>query len=132
MSDHIPPAVPVPDAGQLAVDRTRLAYERTLLAWVRTCTGLITFGFSIYKFFEFQRDSHPGTSRHHLVGPREFAILTIGLGLTGLLLATLEHRASIRSLPVRTGARRLSLAGVFAALIALLGIFGMIAAIFRQ
>ena len=38
---------------KLAVDRTRLAYERTLMAWVRTATSLISFGFTIYKFFEF-------------------------------------------------------------------------------
>ena len=37
---------------KLAYDRTRLAYERTLMAWVRTGTSLITFGFTIYKFFE--------------------------------------------------------------------------------
>ena len=41
---------------KLAYDRTRLAYERTLMAWVRTGTSLITFGFTIYKFFEeFQK-----------------------------------------------------------------------------
>ena len=41
------------DSGtRLAVDRTRLAYERTLMAWVRTSISLITFGFTIYKFFQ--------------------------------------------------------------------------------
>ncbi len=133
MTENSPASVaPVSDAGQLAIDRTRLAYERTLLAWIRTCTGLITFGFSIYKFFEFQDESHSVTTRHHLVGPREFAILTIGLGLTGLLLATLEHRANIRTLPVRPGARRISLSGVFAALLSVLGVLGLLAAIFRK
>ena len=36
---------------KLSYDRTRLAYENTMMAWVRTATSLITFGFSIYKFF---------------------------------------------------------------------------------
>ena len=31
-------AAGIPDATQLAVERTRLAYERTLMAWVRTST----------------------------------------------------------------------------------------------
>ena len=45
---------------KLAYDRTRLAYERTLMAWVRTGTSLITFGFTIYKFFEeFHRGGKP-------------------------------------------------------------------------
>ena len=49
------PTVKPLDAGtRLAVDRTRLAYERTLMAWVRTATSLISFGFTIYKFFEFE------------------------------------------------------------------------------
>ena len=44
-----PEALPLNN--QLALDRTRLAYERTLMAWVRTATSLISFGFTIYKFF---------------------------------------------------------------------------------
>ena len=43
---------------KMSVDRTRLAYERTLMAWLRTGVSLITFGFTIYKFFdEFTRHS---------------------------------------------------------------------------
>ena len=45
----------LPDATKLAVERTRLAYERTLMAWVRTSTSLISFGFTIYKFFQYLR-----------------------------------------------------------------------------
>ena len=43
-----------PDQVHLALERTYLAHERTLMAWVRTATSLITFGFSIYKFFAFE------------------------------------------------------------------------------
>jgi len=45
----------LPDATRLAVDRTRLAFERTMMAWVRTATSLITFGFTVYKFFQFEK-----------------------------------------------------------------------------
>ena len=41
-------------ATTLAFERTRIAYERTMMAWVRTATSLITFGFSVYKFFQFE------------------------------------------------------------------------------
>jgi putative membrane protein len=103
-----------------------------MLAWIRTATGLITFGFSIYKFFQLQHEA-AGTSPHpRLIGAREFAIGAIGLGLTALCLATLEHRANIRALPLKEGAMRLSLSGVFAALLFLFGLLGMVAAIFRQ
>ena len=40
------------DRTALALDRTRLAHERTLMAWARTATSLISFGFTIYKFFQ--------------------------------------------------------------------------------
>ena len=44
---------------RLAVERTRLAYERTLMAWVRTATSLISFGFTVYKFFQFDVSKQP-------------------------------------------------------------------------
>ena len=44
---------------RLAVDRTRLAYERTLMAWIRTAVSMITFGFTIYKFFQFELRDRP-------------------------------------------------------------------------
>ena len=50
------PAKPLDSGTRLAVERTRLAYERTLMAWVRTGTSLISFGFTIYKFFEFESE----------------------------------------------------------------------------
>jgi hypothetical protein len=42
---------------KLAIERTRLAHERTLMAWVRTATSLISFGFSVYKFFQYLSES---------------------------------------------------------------------------
>jgi len=48
-------ATPKLDAGtQLAIDRTRLAYERTMMAWLRTSASMISFGFTIHKFFQFR------------------------------------------------------------------------------
>jgi putative membrane protein len=90
----------LPDATQLAVERTRLAYERTLMAWVRTATSLISFGFTIYKFFEFLREEGAGTMPHadHVLGPRPFALLMILVGLGTLVLATLQHRQHMQML----------------------------------
>jgi uncharacterized membrane protein YidH (DUF202 family) len=57
---------------KLAVERTRLAYERTLMAWVRTGVSLITFGFTIYKFFEEFRQAEQIPRSSNLFGAREF------------------------------------------------------------
>ena len=80
---------------KLAVDRTRLAYERTLMAWVRTAVSLITFGFTIYKFFQLER----GERRHDDADdcPR-LCVLMIMIGLLSLLMATFEHRQSLQAL----------------------------------
>ena len=81
----------------LAVERTRIAYERTMMAWIRTGTSLITFGFSVYKFFEFEmkKDVPAGPM---LVGPRGFGLILIGIGLFSLLLGTLDHAGDMRAL----------------------------------
>jgi putative membrane protein len=121
----------IPASTDLALARTRLAYERTLLAWIRTATALITFGFTLYKFFQYQLQKGVELP-HHLLGPREFAILMIGTGLIALLLATIDHTFNIRMLRKQYGYVRHSLAGVLAALISLLGLIGLLAAIFHQ
>ena len=109
---------------QLALDRTRLAYERTLMAWVRTATSLISFGFTIYKFFEYlKQEKAPITDRWF--GPREFALLMIGTGLVALFLATIEHRRHLQTLRTHYGPMPYSLAAVVAVLIAILGLAGL-------
>jgi inner membrane protein YidH len=123
----------LPDATRLAVDRTRLAGDRTLLAWIRTATSLISFGFTIYKFFQYLRES-TAARPHGFFGPREFALVAISLGVIALLLATVEHRRSMESLRAQYGSVNVpySLATVLAALISCFGILGLVAVIFRQ
>jgi putative membrane protein len=124
-----PNVLVVPDANQLALERTRLAYERTLLAWIRTAATLITFGFTLYKVFQYEGDK---AAAEHPLGTRNFAILMISIGLAALLLATIDHTRTVRLLRAQHGKMPSSLAAVLAALISLLGILGLLAAIFRQ
>lgn len=88
---------PAPDtATLLALERTRVAYERTMMAWVRTGTSLIAFGFTFYKFF--QLDKAVKLSSEMLIGPREFAMALIVIGMLALVLGTVEHARDLRSL----------------------------------
>ena len=89
----------------LALERTRLAHERTLMAWVRTATSLISFGFTIYKAFEYLRQRQPDVA-HGVLGPRNFALVLIGLGIGALVLATVQHRGDRRDDRVATRNRR--------------------------
>jgi len=118
------PAAGIPTSTELAIERTRLAHERTLMAWVRTATSLISFGFTIYKFFQFL-DKEAPVEGHGLLGPRRFALIMIGIGLTALALATIEHRRQVRALR-QAGGGPYSLATVVAALIACLGLLGFV------
>jgi putative membrane protein len=121
------------DAGtRLAVDRTWLAHERTMMAWVRTAASMISFGFTIYKFFQLEISGRRPPS-DHLVGPREFALLLIGIGLAALLLGFLEHRHSLRALRASFGdVEPRSVAGLVAALMSVLGVVAILAVFFRQ
>jgi putative membrane protein len=115
---------------RLAYARTRAAYERTMMSWIRTATSLITFGFSVYKFFQFEKPKNGSENR--LIGPREFALILVSIGLFSLVLATLEYRQNIRTLGEQSGGRVRSLAVVMAALISVLGLAALVLMIFRQ
>ena len=115
---------------RLAFARTRVAYERTMMAWIRTATSLITFGFSIYKFFQIARPADEGRGR--LIGARGFAFLLVIIGLLALVLATVENRRNISALRAESADDHRSLAVLLAALISLLGMLALIVMVLRQ
>src|SRR5689334_7472779 len=84
---------------EMSIVRTRLAFERTLMAWVRTAVSLITFGFTIYKTFEYLEEHslvfHEGHTTNEI---RYFALAMMALGLVALLLVIIEHWRHITAL----------------------------------
>jgi putative membrane protein len=111
--------------------RTRNSYERTMMSWIRTATSLITFGFSVYKFFQLEASRR--VTESHLIGPRQFSFMLVSIGMISLVLATLEYRRNIRTLALESpGVGTHSLAVVVAALISVLGMLALLAMIFRQ
>ena len=115
---------------KLAFERTNLAHERTLMAWVRTATSLITFGFTIYKFFQLEKGQIVGV-QHQVIGPRHFAMLMIAVGILSLVIATIEHLQHVVSMRKEHIETRRSLAAWVAGLISLLGLLALAAVIFR-
>ena len=125
-----PSATELDTSTRLAYDRTRLAYENTMMAWVRTATSLITFGFSVYKFFQF--DTKGAAHVERLVGPRGFALMMITCGLISLAAGTVQHITSMRQLRAQNPGMPRSIAALLAFLISFLGIFALLAVLFRQ
>lgn len=102
-----------------------------MMAWVRTAASLISFGFTIYKFFQYMREQgHSAENR--LLGPREFALLLIAIGLFSLVIATLQSRHEIRVMRKHHAHVPLSLANVVAGLVAILGVLTFLAVMLRQ
>ncbi len=115
---------------RLSFERTRASYDRTMMSWIRTATSLITFGFGIYKFFQLELGR--GSNPNRLIGPREFSLMMVGIGLLSLLLGTLEHSRSMRSLRAEYPEMQRSRTGIVALFILALGIMALIAVVFRQ
>jgi putative membrane protein len=126
----LPSPVPALDtATTLAFERTRIAYERTMMAWIRTATSLITFGFSVYKFFEFElRNS---SASQMLVGPRAFGLGLIFIGLLSLLLGTVEHARDLRSLRRQYTGMPKSFSSIVAIVVGALGLCALVAVVLR-
>jgi putative membrane protein len=114
----------------LAIDRTLAAHERTLIAWVRTAVSLISFGFTIYKFFDFEEKNLPQV--HRLISPRGFALIMIGTGLVSLTLAIIGHAQARASIRARGTPVPRSIALIMAIFIAGLGALSFAATLFRQ
>ena len=123
------------DATRLALSRTFLAHDRTLMAWIRTSTSMISFGFTIYKFFQFLQGEQKSADVHRLLGPRGVALVMILIGISGLLLATIDYRRQIAVLrrdyqsydPMHA-----STALALATMVAGLGVLGFVLVFLRQ
>ncbi len=105
-----------------------------MLAWISTATALISFGFSIEQFFRIARAGTP--ARGQIVGPDEFGLAMILVGLLALLLVALKHRSDIQTLKLQYPTRDnypaipRSRAAILAALIAVLGMLALFSRLF--
>lgn len=118
------------DQLQLALERTFLAHERTLMAWVRTATSLITFGFTLYKYFYYLHEQDPLRHPQRILGARTYGLLMIVVGMLTLVLAAWQHRQQIAPLRAQYHNAPLSLSLLVASLIAGLGLVAIVAAAF--
>jgi putative membrane protein len=116
---------------RFSFERTLLSHERTLMSWIRTATSLITFGFTIYKFFQLELAGSVRPRISQAIGAREFAMIMITIGLVALVLATIQNTLYRQDLRKQQLKIPVCLSSVVGALISLLGVLALLAAIFR-
>ena len=123
------PVAPLDTATTLAFERTRIAYDRTMMAWIRTAASLITFGFSVYKFFEFELKNAPASQM--VITPRDFGLAMIVIGLLSVLVGAIEHARDLRSLRRQYVDMPRSLSSIVAMVVGALGLFALVIVVVR-
>ena len=110
----------------LALQRTIIAAERTLMAWIRTSISMIGFGFTIYKFFQYLRESENiiGTVRPHAA--RNLGLTLITLGTLALIVAAIQHRIFLNQMGIKEGKHLWSLSFIVAIMMMLIGVMAFI------
>lgn len=114
----------------LAFERTRVAYDRTMMAWIRTATSLISFGFTIYKFFQIELG--PKAQAGQWIGPREFALLMVAAGLLCMVLGTVEHRQNMADLQSQCPDLAHSRTGFVSLVVSTAGVLAFVVMILRR
>lgn len=119
------------DRTEYAVGRTREAAERTLMAWIRTNLSMISFGFTIFKFFQYLQEA--GTAaKFRPQAPRNLGIALVLLGTVMLTLAIVQHGIFLRRLRERSGQKLpVSLTMITALGISLIGLFALSNLLFK-
>jgi putative membrane protein len=77
----------------LSFQRTRMSADRTLMSVIRTSLSLIGFGFTIYQFFRYLRESVGAAQIIRSAAPRNFGLALVTLGVAMLSLGIWKHVA---------------------------------------
>jgi putative membrane protein len=116
----------------LALQRTILASERTLMAWIRTAISMIGFGFSIYKFFQYQAEEIAAGTVRRPQAPRNLGMTLIALGTLGLSAAAWQHRRFLNELGATQHRHVWSVSFVVAICVILIGVITLYGVLLRH
>ena len=69
------------------------------MAWIRTALSMIGFGFTIYKFFQYQAEEIAALGNiRRPQAPRNLGLSLIALGTLALAAATWQHRKFLKAI----------------------------------
>ena len=113
----------------LSIERSFLSFERTLMSWLRTSLSMISFGFTIAKFFEYLAEQRGAP----MVGRfgQTWASDTVGMamiviGTVALVIAVIQHKRRVDALRGMGLVPQWNLALWVATFIAILGVFALV------
>jgi putative membrane protein len=75
----------------LSFQRTRMSADRTLMSVIRTSLALIGFGFTIYQFFRYLRETAGATQMVPVNAARNFGLALLLLGVGMLVMGIVYH-----------------------------------------
>ncbi len=115
----------------LSLKRSFMAAERTMMAWIRTALSMISFGFTIGKFFEYLQNANADNSLRGIIAGRTVSPYALGfalifLGIAMLVAAAFGHARDVKALESEGLPHRRSLSLLTATAIVLIGIFAFI------
>ena len=112
-----------------AMTRTRMAAERTLMAWIRTSLSMISFGFTILKFFQFLKESQGPLGQFHGERAHHLGLILISIGTLIVIPASFQNYSLMKKLSAQDGGPVWSLALVVAVVVGGLGVFAFLSSI---
>ena len=68
-----------------------MSTERTMMSWNRTSLSLISFGFTIYQFFERLQQTTMGEAAVRPEAPRNLGLSLIAIGTLGTIIAIWQY-----------------------------------------
>ena len=117
---------------ELAVHRTIIASERTLMAWIRTAISMIGFGFSIYKFFQYQAEEIAAGNISRPQAPRNLGMSLIALGTLGLAGAAWQHRRFLNEIGASQNRHLWSISFMVSIAVILIGVIAFYGVLLRH
>lgn len=105
----------------LAYERTILAQERTLMASIRTSVSLISFGFTIAKFFH---DLKSIGSLNHIsnISSKNVGFWLVFIGTAYIFFFSIQHQFILHSLRVKGIKKRISFTFILSIVIGIGGV----------
>jgi putative membrane protein len=73
-----------------------MAPERTMMSWNRTSLSLISFGFTIYQFFEKFQQATVGAAAVRPEAPRNLGLALMAAGTLGTLVALWQYHQMVK------------------------------------